>query len=320
MTTIVPCDFDGMPAWKFSTPSGATAVVAARGATLLSWQPRAGEEIIDGYADAEELREARGGRSMVMAPWCGSIEDGSYHFADRKYILAGSDDVETFGGRVSSCDFRRVHAESSLMLVGILEADEGFPWQIEVLVTYGLDTGAHGEEHLSVSIQVENLSSSTAPVSIGWHPFIKMPGTEGISNLSLTIPARTKVVADKRAVPRVGEAAFAGVAAPERFDYLGNQTLDMAFIDLVPNEEGVVVTEVTEPLSGTRLLMTQEPSEAPVLLVYTGDELQRGARGSLAISPCSALSNAVNRADSRARLPLEPGGIRTLTTTLSYLA
>ena len=319
MTTIVARDFDGMPAWEFSTPSGAVALVAERGATLLSWQPSPGTEVIAGYESAEELRNVAGERSLVMAPWCGRIDGGTYGFFDNRYELTDERDLTVFGGRVGECDFHRVPAESALVLVGVLRKDAGFPWELEVTVTFGLDTGLDGEEHLSVTVGVENLSAETAPVGVGWHPFLKMPQLSGISAISLTVPARTKVMADKRTIPLAGEAAFAGVSAPARYDYLGQQALDLAFVDLIPNEDGVVVTELKDPVHGSRLLVTQEPSEAPVVLVYTGEELARGVRDSLVIAPCSTLSNAVNRADSKSRLPLTPGAIRTLTVTLTYL-
>ena len=42
MTKNVPAvtqhEFDGLPAWKLTSPTGAEALVAERGATLISWQ------------------------------------------------------------------------------------------------------------------------------------------------------------------------------------------------------------------------------------------------------------------------------------------
>ena len=56
MTKNVPAvtqhEFDGLPAWKLTSPTGAEALVAERGATLISWQPRPEVEVIDGYESA----------------------------------------------------------------------------------------------------------------------------------------------------------------------------------------------------------------------------------------------------------------------------
>ena len=92
MTKNVPAvtqhEFDGLPAWKLTSPTGAEALVAERGATLISWQPRPEVEVIDGYESAEELEAQTGDRSLVMLPWCGRIAEGTYSFGGARYKLA----------------------------------------------------------------------------------------------------------------------------------------------------------------------------------------------------------------------------------------
>lgn len=56
-TTVESTVFDGLPAWKLSSASGASAVVAERGATLISWEPQAGVNVIDGYVSRAELED-----------------------------------------------------------------------------------------------------------------------------------------------------------------------------------------------------------------------------------------------------------------------
>lgn len=324
MTKNVPAvsqhEFDGLPAWKLTSPTGASALVSERGATLVSWQPRPGIEVIDGYESAEELTAQVGHRSLVMLPWCGRIAKGTYSFGGKRYELPGGAELAGLGGRTGSVDFRRVGTGTALVLRGRIPADSGYPWSIEATVVFALDAGIDGEEHLSVSISAENTSRMSAPVSLGWHPYVKVPGVCGISNLSLTVPARTKVLTDARIIPLPGDSAFAGVAAPVRFDYLGTTKIDQSFTNLVPESDGVVCTELKDPVRATRVRMTQEPSEALVTHVFTGDGLPRGARQSIALEPCSALSDAFRRADSAVRLPLEPGEKRTMTATLTYIA
>ncbi|MDO4887181.1 MAG: aldose 1-epimerase [Actinomycetaceae bacterium] len=318
-TKVEPYDFFGMPTWRITTPSGASAVVAERGATLLSWQPRPQREVIDGYADGDELAGHVGNRSLVMAPWAGRIAGGAYSFDGQRYELPGTDETANFGGRVADVDFHRVGAKHPLVLRGELPGDQGYPWDSQVTVIFSLERGSKGEEHLSVVIEVENTSGEPAPVTLGWHPYLRVPGVTGISNLSLVIPARAKVLADSRVIPLPGDSAFAGVSAPVRHDYLGSLKIDGSYTYLVPDDDGVVATELRDPARGTRIVMTQEPSEAPVVHVFTGDGLPRGARQSIAIEPCSALSDAYNRADSAAHLPLAVGETRSLTATLTYI-
>ncbi len=318
-TSIEAVDFFGQPAWRLVAPGGASALIAERGATLLSWQPTPGAEVIDGYASAQELVGFVDARSMIMVPWCGRLSRGSFRFGSERYTVTSDGEIAWPTG-AAGLDFVREPAGDALLMRGVLPGVEGYPWDLAVTVIFSLEGGAAGLEHLSLSVEVLNLSEESAPVAIGWHPYVRMPGVEGISNLSLSIPARSKILTDPRQIPLNGDAAFAGIAAPARFDYLGHQSIDQSYSGLVPNEDGVVVTSVTNPVRGTQLLVTQEPSEAPVMHVYTSDDTARHRRGSIALGPYSALPDAFNRADAASRTPLLPGDTRSLTVTLSYRA
>jgi aldose 1-epimerase len=252
-----------------------------------------------------------------MAPWCGRIAEGRFRFSGSDFRISDAEQAG-LGARVWAYDFHRVPAGDALQLETQLPAVDGYPWDLALTVVFSLEGGAQGFEHLSVTISVRNVSGRAAPVSIGWHPYVALPSMEGISNLSVRIPARTKVLTDSRMIPLTGDAAFAGVAAPVTVDYLGQYAFDDSFTELVPTEDGVVVTSLTNPARGEQVLVTQEPAEAPVVTVFTGDGLPRDPRASIAVEPCSAMPNAFNRADSAARILLGPGEVRALTATLSY--
>ncbi len=316
-TSIEAVDFFGQPAWRLVAPGGASALIAERGATLLSWQPSPGAEVIDGHASAQELLDFTDARSMIMVPWCGRLAHGSFRFGGERYTVDHEGEA-AFPVGVAGLDFVRESAGDALLLRCVLPGVEGYPWDLAVTVVFSLEGGPEGLEHLSLSVEVLNLSEETAPVAIGWQPHLRMPGVEGISNLSLSVPARSKILTDPRRIPLNGDAAFAGIAAPARFDYLGHQKIDQSYSNLVPNEDGVVVTSVTNPVRGSQLVVTQEPSEAPVMHVYTSDRAARHQRGSIALEPYSAFPDAFNRADAASRIPLLAGDTRSLTVTLSY--
>ena len=121
VTAVERQDFFGMPAWRVSSPSGATALVAERGATVLSWQPRPGDEVIDGYVSGEELDGHIGNRSLIMAPWCGRVAGGAYSFGGRSHRLPGGAELSGLGGRVTGLDFARVGTGDPLVLKGSLQ-------------------------------------------------------------------------------------------------------------------------------------------------------------------------------------------------------
>ncbi len=312
--------FDGLRAWRIGAPDGSTALVAERGATLLSWRPLGGAEVVDGYENAGEVEAAVSGRSLVMAPWAGTLRDCQYVHEGTRYDVASLTRGDPARSLAYGVDFVRREAGDALHLQTDLPATDGYPWPMRVSVLFALEAGAGRLAHLSATIGVENLGDSTAPVSLGWMPFVRLPGRSGISNLSVRVPARTRVMADARGVPFNGDAAYGGIQTPEQIDYIGTTRLDQSYTDLVPDENGVVVTTVTDPVSGVRVSLTQEPSEAPVVRVSTGDSFERGPRGSIGLAPCSALPNAFNRADEAARLSLRPGQTRSLTSTLTYEA
>lgn len=312
--------FCGLKAWRLNAPDGSTALVAEQGATLLSWRPLGGDEVIDGYVDADELMEHADGRSLIMVPWCGKIASGRYVFEGREVSLPPALAERTgLGALAADVAFTRRNAGDALILVGTIAASEAYPWDLEVSVVFALEAGAGSDAHLSVTIDVRNLSGTRAPVCLGWLPFVRLPGRRGISNLSVFVPARTKILSAD-GVPLNGDAAYGGIQSPERIGYIGAQVIERGYTNLVPDENGVVKTIVSDPVSGKSMELTQEPSEAPVVYLSTGDGFLRDSRNAIAVGPCSAMANAFNRADEAARLALEPGDMRSLTSTLTYRA
>ncbi|MDD7384213.1 MAG: aldose 1-epimerase [Actinomycetaceae bacterium] len=319
---ISAAEFDGLPAFRISLANGATALIALHGATLISWEPSQGNQVIDGYTNATELLNHFDARSMVMAPWSGLIKDARYFYEGTEHVLEGICDQNGWGGLAGDVDFTRVDPDDSdevLTLHGTIEPREGYPWMLDLDVMYGLELGTNGESRISATITVTNRAADDAPVSVGWHPYVKLPGTSGISNYSLTVPARSKVLTDSHAIPLPGDSALAGITQPARFDYIGTKQIDQAFTHLVPDSVGVVATVVSNPLSSARVTLLQEPTEAPFVHVFTGDVSGR-PRTSIALEPCSAPSNAFNRGDYVPRLRLAPGEERSMTATLSFEA
>ena len=76
-----------------STTTGARAVIARRGATLLRWAPAIGAQwpsddgFVDGYLDEDELLAQAGVRSGVMAPFSNRIRNGVYTFGGERHAL-----------------------------------------------------------------------------------------------------------------------------------------------------------------------------------------------------------------------------------------
>lgn len=316
ISSVNNVDFDGMPAWEITSRSGARAVVAERGATLISWEPKPGKNVIAGYIDGEELRNCVASRSRIMAPWAGRVGGQSYSFDGQEFDVSG---VHEGGmhGLMSDVDFTVKRAGETLTLTHRFEPRDVYPWEFVIDVTFSLIEGADGEENLVVTIEARNTNEEAIPLSLGWHPYIQFPGSS-ISNVSITIPARTRILLDANRVPRAGEAGYAGVKAPFTVDYLGSTEIDSSFRGLIPNEDGVVVSVFRDPVTNQQIDMVQEPGEAPVVHIFTADGLPRDSRQSIAVEPLSHLADAFNRPDAQGSIRLEPGGTRSMTATLTY--
>ncbi|VDG76338.1 putative aldose-1-epimerase [Actinobaculum suis] len=315
LTRISAEEFDGVPAWRLRSPDGATGLIARQGGTLLSWQPEPGVEVIDGYTTAAELQAVAGKRSLISVPWVGEIDGGTYQFGGKTYQVK-----QTANGLLSKVEMRRVRAGDALMLAGTIKPSAAYPWKLEVSVVFALEQGLDERRHLSLTVSVKNASGEEAPVAIGWSPYVKLPEVAGISNLSLSVRARTRIAANPAGVPIPGDAALTGVSSPVVYEYIGREKLRETFTNLVPNSDGVVVTRIGDPATGSFLQLTQEPAESPFVAVSTGDSLERDARQALALAPRTAMVNAFNRPDQAVFLRLGRGERRSMTATLSYKA
>ena len=89
-------DVDGIAAVELRDErSGAFALLARRGATLLDWRiPHRGElvALTDGYASAAELAGQNGVRNGIVAPFPNRIADGRYDFDGRDHDLLRSEE------------------------------------------------------------------------------------------------------------------------------------------------------------------------------------------------------------------------------------
>lgn len=314
--TVTEVTFGGK-AWRLDQDR-ASALIAARGATVISWDPGVGESVIAGYQTPEELEEGKGSRSRILAPYPGRINHGTFTWNGQRMSLPLSSDGHARHGFVSGLEFEQVAKGATLQLRAQHEANDEWPWSFVVDVVYALGAGEGDSARLAVDISVTNLAPDVAPVSLGWHPLVRFPGGGKITDLSLRIPARKKISTSPDLIPLPGESGYAGIHAPVVMDRIGKTEIDTAYMGLVPNDEGVVKTTVKNSLTGRTISLVQEPAEAPVIVVWTGDSLDRGAREAIALEPHSHVPDAVNRADASSSIGLKPGETRSMTATLIY--
>jgi aldose 1-epimerase len=240
-----------------------------------------------------------GGRGQVLVPWPNRIRDGAWSFDGRDLQLPLSEPAKhnASHGLVRWTSWRQVaSAEDEVTLGYRLMAQSGYPWTLDVTLTYRLSAAG-----LQVTLGATNLSAGPAPLAAGMHPYLALSAP--LATTSLLLPASTRLLTDDRQLP-VGAEPVAGTAhdfTTER--EVGDLTIDDCFGDLTRGADGYAVVRLGE----VELWVDESWSW---LQVFTGDVLPTGAPGtgpreSMAVEPMTAPPDAFR--SGRDLVVLEPG-------------
>ncbi|SEC72842.1 aldose 1-epimerase [Streptomyces sp. 3213] len=318
------------PTVTVSAPDGAVrAVLALRGATLLSWQVGHGAagqltELTDGYRDEVELRSQDGVRAGLLAPFPNRVADGRYRRGGRDHdLLPGRvGDRTVYHGFAREAPFRLVAAtmtpDSARLLLRSTSIRPGrypgYPFALDLDVEYTI-----GRRDLGVEIRATNVGETTAPYAAGWHPYFTL--SRPVDDLVLHIPAHTLIRTDASLIPLRGKDALLPLDRCPDMDFrtprrLGDAVIDACFADLSPGPDGRTETVLSDPATGAELRVWQHGG---YLHVFTGDTLARDRRGSIALEPVEVPTDAFNRPELAAALSLEPGRRREFRFGVAYV-
>ncbi|MFJ8492918.1 aldose 1-epimerase [Streptomyces sp. NPDC094038] len=321
----------GEPTLVVSAPDdSAQAVLALRGATLLSWQvgteatgrPR---ELTDGYRDERELLSQDGVRAGLLAPFPNRVADARYRYDghDHDLLPSAHGDRLIYHGFARQAPFELAHAtttpDSARLLLHTTSirpgTHPGYPFALDLTVEYALSGG-----ELSIAIRATNVGDTTAPYAAGWHPYFTL--SRPIDELTLHIPARTLIRTDVSLIPLPGENARIPLGDRPAMDFrvpkqVGDAVIDACYADLTPGPTGRIETVLTNPATDEELRVWQHSG---YLHVFTGDTLARDRRSSIALEPVETMTNAFNRSEHAAALALEPGLSRTFAFGVRYAA
>ena len=186
---------------------GVRCEIAHRGATVLSW--RSGhDDIIDGYHDATELGGQDGVRSGILVPFAGRIRDAAYTWNELRHDLRpGSSDRDVFHG---------VLRESYFELVGVTREPEAARMRFRAVTSRSRHAGypfplcsdvdyVVRREGIDVSVSVVNTGESPAPITLGWHPYFRLPSARSVDAITLRVNASSVLVTDAQLLPVHGE-------------------------------------------------------------------------------------------------------------------
>jgi aldose 1-epimerase len=274
-------------------------VVTEVGATLRSYTVD-GIPVLDGF-EVDDLCDS--GRGQVLAPWPNRLGDGRYSFEGRaaQAALDEPDRHNAIHGLVRWVAWHLVSRAQNVLSLGCtLEPQPGYPWRLSLAMEYRL-----GRDGLSVAARATNLDRTTAPLGMGFHPYLTL-ATPTIDSTSLAIPARRRLVTDERGLPTTTSSVSGSELDFTAPRWIGSTHLDTAFTDLKRDADGMARVDLDDAAVGRGVTLWMDEHFGYVM-VFTGDTLEPASRRrtSIAVEPMTCPPDALRSGIDLVRL--EPG-------------
>lgn len=243
--------------------------------------------------DADEVRPAF--RGAMLAPWPNRVVDGRYAFKGEDHQLALTEPARghALHGLAAWLDWTVIaSSSSSASLRVVIEAQDGYPFRVQVTATFTLD-----DDGLRTDVEAVNLGEADAPYGTGPHPYL-VAGEGRVDDWTLELPAaQVLTVTPDRLIPVWLESVDAD--GQRHFDFqdarpIGDTFIDHAFSSLTPEgASGRTVVRLTAP-SGTGVTMSWSHG-LPWVQVHTADqEDPTRSRLGLAVEPMTCPPDAFN--------------------------
>ncbi len=270
---------------QFVIEGGGYRAVVTQGGGALRELTREGRALIEGFA---EDAVPDGGRGQLLMPWPNRIRDGRYEHEGRIQQLALTEPSRgnASHGLVRWASWSLVQHERDLLTLGyFLPAQTGYPWALELSITYALD-----EHGLRVTQAATNVSPTAAPYASGAHPYL-VAGPGPCDDWELTLPAATRLLTDDERLLPTGREAVAGTASDFRAARrIGSTVVNDAFTDLARDADARSTVVLRGEHAATALWVDRHHGW---LQVYTGEDT-RTPRAAVAVEPMTAPPDAFN--------------------------
>ena len=268
------------------------AVVVTVGGGLRTYDV-AGRPVLDGYA-ADAMCD--GARGQTLVPWPNRVQDGTWVWQGEKQQLALTEPEQhnAIHGLVRWMPWHVLDlADSSVSLGCASYPQPGYPWPIDVRVTYTL-----ADDGLTVRTSVTNQGTSPAPVAAGAHPYLTV-GTPTVDSAVLHLPADEWIPTGDQQIP-TGRAKVDG--SPYDFRTarpIGDAQIDYTFTALHRDDDGRFRLRLASP-DAQRLVTFWLDGAYDFVELFTGDALPDTARRrqGLGVEPMTAPPNALASGES----------------------
>jgi aldose 1-epimerase len=244
-------------------------------------------------------------RGRILFPFCDRIPGGTYVFQDVLYQLPpNQEDGSAIHGLVYDRPGKVTASTTTgdsqaVSLSWITGEDPGYPFSLELTVSYKVSTMPKGTGRGELIFSVRNCDTKDAPVGFGWHPYFRLPDC-GMEDLRISIPCRSYVEVEENLVPTGRilpvEKCPGGLYNFRNSKIIASGEYDTAF----PLDSGALSASATISSSTLKLTMTAGGAFSYFQLFTPPD------RTAVALEPISNVTDAFNRKDFGMRV-LEPG-------------
>ncbi|WP_022868277.1 aldose-1-epimerase [Schaalia vaccimaxillae] len=260
-----------------------------------------GHDLIIGHR-ADEIPQGYLGKTLM--PWPNRIAHSSYTWEGVEYQLPINEPSTgaALHGLVVWQDWSIIHSDLDSATLGTTIAPQpGYPWPLDVWVTYALDA----KRGLSVTLTAKNVGSGPAPYGVSLHPYLTVD-LAPTDSYELTAPVATVLLTDEKLNPAGLEPS-----ADHGFDFtetrvVGSTQIDNAFTDL---PEGEWTVTLRDPSTGISSSLT---SNCRWVQLFTADNI---GRTGVAVEPMTCPPNAFNTGEDV--IVLAPEEEHTMTFTIS---
>jgi aldose 1-epimerase len=261
----------------------ALAVVTELAAGLRLYS-RGGTALTESYGDADIPPGATG---ITLAPWANRVEDGVWYLNGKKLQLDITEVSRNNAshGLLRNSSYELVDEdEHSVTLEAAVFPQHGYPFLLRHRVRYELaeDLG------LVVRQTLINDAQEPAPFVLGAHPYLRL-GDVPSEELTVSVDARTRLVADDRLIPR-GTEPVGGDFDLRGGRLVGTLNLDSAYTDL--KFDGGVARHTLRAPDGRTVSLWQDESCGYVHVFVTTEF--PGRAKAVAIEPMTGPANAFN--------------------------
>jgi aldose 1-epimerase len=258
-----------------------------------------GRPLVRSY-DVDELAPAYSG--ALLAPWPNRIADGRYSFGGQEHQLPVNEleRMTALHGLVLYEPWEVLQQDgSSVTLEARLFPRPGYPFRLDLVVTYSLDASG-----LSILLGAVNVGVDPAPYGCSLHPYL-VAGDGEVDDWTLELPATEVLDVDEERLLPVGRRP----AGELGYDFTTERSLegvavDHAFTGVRFSQAGEAVA-VVRAADGRGVAMHWD-RRCPWVQVHTADRPEpRLDRTGLALEPMTCPPNAFATGDMDV---LPPGG------------